>query len=193
VQLIPLTQGQFAIIDDADLHLVEGRTWWALWNKNSKTFYAVTGHWDCITKRDVRIPMHRLLLGVTDPKIHVDHKNHKGLDNQRDNLRLCTPATNNYNRRKILSTGSQFKGVRKNHRGGKWRAYIYHKTKFIGLGSYPTEVEAAEAYNAAAIRIHGEFSFLNSIPNKEPINDISSPESPPNGGVHSNKQTRLFK
>ncbi len=171
---IPLTQGQVALIDDSVLAIVAPYKWCALWNKNAKTFYAVAALWDKKRKRDIRISMHRLIMGISNSKIHVDHANHIGTDNQRNNLRICDPATNNFNRRKIKSKGSQYKGVRRNQRGGKWRAMIYKNRKRIPLGSFVTEDEAALAYNRAALLHFGEFAFLNTIPKENCNGDSTS-------------------
>lgn len=45
-----------------------------------------------------------------------------------------------------------------------WEAYIWVNNKKRGLGNYPTEEEAARAYNAAAIVEYGDFARLNFIP-----------------------------
>lgn len=49
------------------------------------------------------IYMHRLILGLTDPKIVVDHRNHDGLDNRRENIKPCTQAENLQNRKKSMT------------------------------------------------------------------------------------------
>lgn len=58
---------------------------------------------------------------------------------------------------------SIFRGVSK-HRSGKWYACISHNgqpTKRIGL--FVDEIDAAKAYNKAALELHGEFAKLNII------------------------------
>jgi hypothetical protein len=97
--------------------------------------------------------------------MEVDHWNHDGLDNRRENLRVCTKAQNNHNCRKHRwhngeYTSSKYKGVCWNKTEKKWMAYIHRKT----LGYFRTEEEAALAYNAAATRDFGEFAVLNDIP-----------------------------
>ena len=44
---------------------------------------------------------------------------------------------------------------------GRWRAYIQHKGKQIGLGRFETENEAGRAYDKAAKRLHGDKAKLN--------------------------------
>ena len=46
---------------------------------------------------------------------------------------------------------------------GVYRAYIMIKRKYKFLGYFKYEMEAAEAYNKAAINVWGEFACLNSI------------------------------
>ena len=92
--------------------------------------------------------------------ILVDHIDHDVFNNVRSNLRLCTPAENSRN--KIVTTGSnRYKGVRKS--GNKFAANIGHNGKVIYIGLFDTEVDAAEKYNIAAIKYHGEFACINEI------------------------------
>jgi group I intron endonuclease len=45
----------------------------------------------------------------------------------------------------------------------QWKAAIMHKDKTIHIGRYPTEEEAALAYNAKAIEIYGNMANINII------------------------------
>lgn len=60
---------------------------------------------------------------------------------------------------------SRFKGVSKRKDYWKWRAAICvgprGKSKFISLGYFATEEEAAKAYDVAARERFGEFAYLN--------------------------------
>jgi HNH endonuclease/AP2 domain len=92
----------------------------------------------------------------------VDHIDRDGMNNRLDNLRLATSNQNQWNQRKGKgSKGSQYKGVVK--RGSKYRAFINCKGKRYELGTYGTEIAAAEAYNAKARELHGAYASLNSI------------------------------
>ena len=96
------------------------------------------------------------------PDEHIDHINGNGLDCRRENMRVCTNAENRRNMRKTRGA-SRFKGVAKCRTNANriWHAYIWFNNRKINLGCYPTEEEAARAYNAAALQYHGEFACLN--------------------------------
>jgi hypothetical protein len=101
---------------------------------------------------------HRLTYAYVHGKcpadMELDHRNGDKLDNRVENLRLVTRAQNCQNRNKFQSNTSGFKGVSFNKKAGKFRAYIHGKH----LGLFPTAESAAEAYNAAAIALHGDFA-----------------------------------
>lgn len=104
--------------------------------------------------------MHRHIFGLTDPRILVDHRDHDGLNNQRHNLRVCNHSQNAANSRKTRQpTKSQYKGVS----GGDWVAEITVEGQTLSLGTFKSEIEAAEAYNLAAHKHFGDFSCLNHI------------------------------
>lgn len=95
----------------------------------------------------------------------IDHINGNGLDNRRENLRAASQSQNNMNARKRRGkSSSQHKGVRWRPDKGKWHAYIVFDGKQRNLGLYNDEIEAAEAYNAAASVYFGAFARLNDLP-----------------------------
>jgi hypothetical protein len=105
--------------------------------------------------------IHRLILGLTaDDKVMVDHINRNGLDNRRENLRLATCSQNQFNKGAIGRTSS-FKGVSLAKKNNKWQALVCKDKKLKWLGYFLTELEAAQAYDNAAVILHGEFALLN--------------------------------
>lgn len=97
----------------------------------------------------------------------VDHINGDTLDNRKQNLRICTKAENNRNRRVNSRLGTvPYKGVykRKNSKINSYRASVSYQDKTYNLGHYNTPEEAAEVYNNKATELFGEFANLNKIP-----------------------------
>ena len=153
---IELTQGKVAIIDDADWDLVSGYRWYAMC-VIGRLWYARTDirRPDC--KRSA-LMIHRLILGITDRKVHVDHIDGDGLNNRRSNLRACSHSENLRNHGANANNKSGFKGVSWREDRGKWRARIKVNRKEHSLGYYDTAEEAHMAYCRAAIEMHGEFA-----------------------------------
>lgn len=151
-KIIPLTQGKFAIVDAEDYAWLSQHKWCAA--KDKATFYAHRG------SNGRLILMHREIMRA--PKgLMCDHRNHNGLDNRKSNLRLCTSAQNQYNKRPKKGCSSRYKGVILRRDCKKWRAKICLKRKRIHLGDFPDEIKAALAYDDKAIELFGEFAYLN--------------------------------
>lgn len=163
---IPLTHGKVALIDDADYPLVSGKPWFASKGDSATDlWYARYSAPRGARKHQKGILMHRVILGVSDSE-RVDHVNGVGTDNRRTNLRVCTNAQNQMNRSPLTRPDCPFKGVgwhkpiRGKRRGG-WRARITIGGKQTHLGYFEAPEEAARAYDAAALRLFGEFARLN--------------------------------
>jgi hypothetical protein len=77
----------------------------------------------------------------------VDHIDRDGLNNLRSNLRIVTEEENRWNRGGYGA--SSYRGVYRKRE--KWAAAIKVGGQRKFLGSYHTEREAAEVYDAAAI------------------------------------------
>jgi hypothetical protein len=111
------------------------------------------------------VKIHRIILGLDDPLIKVDHKDGNGLNNMRSNLRIANESQNGANRRKEPSgiRSSFFKGVSWCPKTRAWRAGIQKNKQTIHLGSFNNERHAARAYNFAATALFGRFAKLNEI------------------------------
>ena len=157
MKMIPLTQGQVALVDDEDFERFGHLEWGALKRKDG-TFYAV-GSNPIYREKPHTIYLHRAIMGVTDPKIDVDHKNHDTLDcRRRKNLRICTRSQNMANRKGSQSNSiSGTRGVSWHVKSGKWTACLQVNKRYIYLGVFKKKEDAAAAYAVANREHFGEF------------------------------------
>ncbi len=157
MQKIPLTQGKFATVDDDVFNELSQYTWHA--RKSRNTFYAVRN----VSKLGggyTALPMHRQIIDVPS-NMKIDHKFGDGLDNRRENLRICTNLQNIHNQYKRQGTLSKYKGVYKRLGYDRYRAQITVNGKKINLGDFSSAEIAARAYDRAARLYFGEFARPN--------------------------------
>lgn len=153
---IKLTKGQVALVDDADFVKLSKFKWHA--SKNKYTFYATRNV--PLGEKQRIIAMHRVIMN-TPKGLVVDHIDGNGLNNQRNNLRVCTISQNNQNRtKKKLTTTSCFKGVSWSKTNKKWTAQIGHNGKQVYLGSFSKQELAYKAYIKACKKYHGQFAKI---------------------------------
>jgi hypothetical protein len=145
-----------ALVDDEDYEYLNQWKWFVY--PEGKTFYAMRNIY--INNKCKQLRMHRIILNVSIGEI-IDHKDHNGLNNQRNNIRVCTFTENTINTIKAKSK-SQYWGVRIK-KNNKYLSRIKSNYKVFNLGTYETEKEAALAYNRAAKIHHGEFAKQNIV------------------------------
>jgi len=159
VTLLPLKNSpDFFIVDDDDADFLKHWGWW------------IDGH-GYVRLLGTSSFLHRILTQAPDDVI-VDHMNRNPLDNSRQNLRLCSQNQNSKNRRISKNNTSGYKGVSFKKDCGLWYAHIGFNGKRIHLGYFKTALEAADAYDASAIRFHGSFAATNQAglaPTRAPI------------------------
>lgn len=156
---IPLTQGKFAVIDDADFPLVGGHKWYAgrVKSRHCETWYAMRSIRQENGKQKT-VFMHAVL-NPTPEGFEIDHADRDGLNNQRSNFRIADYSQNRQNRR---SKPRQLpRGVRFVPKTGNYQANIGlgRKTKY--LGTFSSAEDAARAYDLASIEMHGQFGVRN--------------------------------
>ena len=149
VRMIPLGDGFYAYVDAADYE------WLSRWK-----WYMCSGGYAGRNENRKTILMHRQIMQPPEGML-VDHIDGSKANNCRSNLRLCTRPENQRNARKERGCASQYKGVFYDKRCNKWFAKYRYQGKYHGLGYYDLEVDAARAYDRAAVQWYGEFARLN--------------------------------
>jgi len=160
---IILSRGKIGLVSDEDYELVSQYKWSALHTKD--------GNWYAVCMMEGKyIYLHRWLLDAPKGQ-RIDHKDRNGLNNQRDNLRFCTPSQNNMNRiSQVNKRIGIYKGVYRY--GNLWNARVQLNYESISAGNYETQEEAGIAYNHLARKHFGEFALYNDIPGWESITPI---------------------
>lgn len=151
---LPLSQGCVAFVDDRDFERASAFKWSL--KRSGKNLYA---HRRLGTSS---ITLHRFLVGLPPGVGKIDHWDGDGLNNQRDNIRVCSPTQNMRNRRPNDNHSSKYKGVGWRKSLGKWYASIRVNGRLIHLGFFRRETSAARAYDAAARKYFDKFCRLNS-------------------------------
>ena len=143
-------EGLFALVDEQDYEYLNGFRWYwkdgyAGRNPNAKL---------------VTSSMHKVIMPCEAP-LQTDHINGDPLDNRRCNLRIVTKHQNMMNCKKSRANTSGFRGVYfyKSRTTKPWSAVIssYEQKKLIYLGLFDTPEEASVAYEAAALKMFGEY------------------------------------
>lgn len=150
---VPLTRGLFALVSIEDAQAIAPYKWHAVPAKST--------HYAARRAGNRTIYMHRLLAGVLDMprQVFVDHIDFDGLNNTRANLQVCS-AADNVRKSRTRRVFSASKGVWQ-VRPGCFAARIVHEGSDHYLGVYPSEREAAIAYDAAATVLFGRFAVKN--------------------------------
>lgn len=157
--IINLGNGHKAIVDLEDLPKLSLFRWFA--EKRGNVYYAGTSK----TKKTLgkKLCMHHEVLGKSPPGMEIDHINGNGLDNRKENLRFCSHRQNlQAARKRKANASSKYKGVSWDNRRKRWQARIQglDGTRHW-LGRYVSELDAAKAYDKAALETFGEFAVVN--------------------------------
>ncbi len=145
-----LGAGKFALVDDADYEELNKHKWYLT------DGYAVrTG-----SKERVNIRMHRAVM-ETPKGLCTDHINRDRLDNQKENLRICTVRQNSWNAGPLKGKSSKYKGVTYKNREKAWVCSIRINGEKKQYRGFKNETEAAKAYDKMAKEAFGEFACLN--------------------------------
>jgi len=158
---IQLSKGYLSQVDDSDYErCMVGPKWFA--KVTSNTVYAQR-HFRGVDGTRKTQKLHRFILGITDPAVRIDHRSGNGLDNQRRNLRVSTPAQNSHNSRLNAGNTSGYKGVTWDATRNKWQARLGVSGQRSTVGRFTDPEDAARAYDAAALKYHGPFAKTNAM------------------------------
>lgn len=153
MRYISLTQGQFAIVDEADFEELSKYKWYFHQGRAVRKPRVVDG------RKKGFVWMHREIVNPGKNKV-VDHINGNTLDNRRDNLRVCTRSQNQWN--KTLHTKS-VTGVKNIHWNKQKRRYIVRFQKYgkkIDFGQFKALPDAIERRNMVVSSVHEGYNPL---------------------------------
>ena len=153
---IQLNKGMVALVDDDDFERINKYKWQAY--KKRHVWYAKN-----VKRKDKKrivVKMHHFILNQVSETI-IDHKNRIGIDNRKDNLRICTSQQNTQNSRIRKTNTSGYKGVSLSKKNQKYRCNITINYKAFCFGEYTSAIAAATVYDFFAYKLHGEFAGLN--------------------------------
>jgi len=158
MKYISIMSGQKIIVDNEDFELLSKYKWHLVGEK--RNYVAASLFRKGQSPKNLLI--HRLIMNAKSGQI-VDHVNGNRFDNRKENLRFCSATQNAQNRRKAKNKTSKYKGVTWWKSQKSWTAQIMANYKIHFLGYFDTEKEAAISYNKAALKIHGDYAYLNKI------------------------------
>lgn len=190
MQSIQLSRGLSAIVSDSDYELLSKYSWYA--KTNGTHWYAATTIQKNGKKKSIR--MHRLIMGVTDPSVLIDHKNGCTLDNSRDNLRVCNTQQNAWNK----ATNGKDIGIQWSEKHKYWLLEVKRPDKTsITFSGFSCKETAKFAYNVAMTYYRGEFATLNKVDLRQvslsQLNEVVFKVLPRWNGVYWDSEKKKFK
>ena len=161
MKLLPLTKDKFALVDDDDYYWLSQWNWFAVEIKN--IWYARRSKKKGVLRSNEKyeIYLHRIVMKCSNINFVIDHLDKNGLNNQKENLRICTKSENNKHTSSHKNSSSQYLGVSYDKNRNKWSANLMNNGKRILFKRYNTEIEAAKAYDITAKTQFGVYANLN--------------------------------
>lgn len=153
---VELSAGKVALIDESDQEMLSAWKW--SYDGRGYAFRTSRKH----EGKRRTIYLHRVVMGAQPGEV-VDHINGDTLDNRRSNLRITNYSHNLQNRR-VISGRSRFLGVHPDRETKRYVAQIRPPGgKTTHLGSFVSEVDAAKAYDHAALFLYGPHAGTNGL------------------------------
>jgi hypothetical protein len=152
------TNNNIMLVSALDMNSVLKYKWYL-----TKTGYPGTyGTVDNNIKYSRPVHLHQMLYPNTPKGYVIDHINRNRLDNRRDNLRICTPIENSYNKSKPSNSNHKYKGVKAV--GKKNLSYVASVTKDgikREIRGIQTEKGAARIYDMMVDELFGVYAAKN--------------------------------
>lgn len=144
-----LTRGKFTIVDDEDFEYLNKFKWHLLLTSSGKMYAKRTIYSKNILssnriKKDVLL--HRVVINYFGKK-DIDHIDGNGLNNQKNNLRICSHSTNMRNCKTPITNTSGCKGVCWHN--NRWEARMKVNGKNINFGNFIDKNMAIESIKNA--------------------------------------------
>jgi hypothetical protein len=152
---IKLTQNKYTLVDDENYDYLNQFNWYC----HSENYAVRTD------KFGKAIYMHRIIMNISN-KLYIDHINANGLDNRKENLRICNKKQNAGNSKLYKNNTSGIKGVTWHKASKKWRAVITINKKVKNLGYFSDKNNAKLIYEKAA-KQHFEEFYSDGIGRKD--------------------------
>lgn len=157
-RLIGLGGDNFAEVDIKDFKWLDT----SIWRMNTGGYATRDGN----PRRMHRAIAAKILGRSLARNEQVDHADGNRLNNRRANLRVVTNQQNGFNKKPYIGT-SHYKGVFWNKQKGKWAAALSltesNAKRKYHVGFFAQELDAALAYDVAAIQLFGQHAYLNLI------------------------------
>ena len=149
-------QAYKVLLDDEDYDRIANMSWHSKVISTGSVYFDHS-FWSKELQRPRTISLQRVVMMCEfGDKRTEDHISGDTLDNRKCNLRFVDEASNAKNQ-KARKNKSGYKGVDMD-KLGRWRARITVNYKCITLGTFPTALEAHQAYLKAAEKYFGEFA-----------------------------------
>jgi len=150
MQTIQLSQGQIALVDDADFPLLSEFHWCYRAERNGKQGYAVRH--TKIGGKDRLSYLHRSIIQPPEG-YEVIFRNHDRLDCRRENLLVVTKKEARQHHLSARSnSASGIKGISYNRRPRTWSVDVYRNGRAKRVGTYLTLKDAQDAHQKALLR-----------------------------------------
>lgn len=155
----------------SDMYHIDGALWWrerkGYNRRNTKkpVGYLNSGYL-CVQVGKKSYKAHRVVWFLTHgawPTLDIDHIDGNKINNNPDNLRLCTPTANMQNCSKVNSS-SGYRGVSWNKKSSKWLVRITDNSRRICLGYFEDPELAGLVYETAHAKL-----FPDTSPYKQRI------------------------